>query len=124
MPSSSPSERHILRCYHENSSQNFFINNFFVCPMGAIGGCILCFCSLTRRNKHLWSWRRSSIVLSFRATGTVLTENRTQDTFSGILTLFSLSGLKEYTCQVWCKSVYPFSSYKRTYERTYKHRHI
>jgi hypothetical protein len=34
-----------------------------------------------RRTKQLWSWRRSSIVLSFRATETTLTGTRTQDTF-------------------------------------------
>jgi hypothetical protein len=34
------------------------------------------------------------------------------------LSMFS-SCLKEWACQVWCKSVYPVSSYKRTYIQTY-----
>jgi hypothetical protein len=46
--------------------------------------------------KQLCSWRRSSIVLSFRATETALTENRTEVTFCGVVTfLCSVPSLKE-----------------------------
>jgi hypothetical protein len=42
------------------------------------------------------------------------TLNGTWDNFFGVLTILeSLLGLKA-VCQVWCKLVYPFSSYKRT----------
>jgi hypothetical protein len=33
--------------------------------------------------------------------------------------LTSLPGLKEKACQVWCKFMYPFLSYKRTYTHTH-----
>lgn len=41
----------------------------------------LCFFPLFFFNKQLWSWRRSSLVISFRATGTNLIETRTEDNF-------------------------------------------
>jgi hypothetical protein len=42
-------------------------------------------CNQLAETKQLWSWRRSSIVLSLRTTETNLTATRTQDTF-GVLT--------------------------------------
>jgi hypothetical protein len=40
----------------------------------------------------------------------------------GVLTLLcSLPSLKKQACQVWGKSVYPFSSYKRTYIQRHLH---
>jgi hypothetical protein len=41
----------------------------------------MAFVSVLSSSKQLLSWRRSSIVVSFRATGPALTGNRTQDTF-------------------------------------------
>jgi hypothetical protein len=64
---------------------------------------------------------------SYRAEfpSSAFTGTRTQDTFCGVVTfLKSLTGLKEYACQVWCKVACPFSSYKRTYMYTISILHI
>jgi len=45
------------------------------------------------RNKEVWSWRRPSIVLSFRATGIIFTGSQTQDSFGGY-DLPAISSLK------------------------------
>jgi hypothetical protein len=47
-------------------------------------GCGLCFCNLLFETNNTLSWCSSSIVLSFRATETTFTGNRTQDRLSGL----------------------------------------
>lgn len=61
--------------------------------------------------------RRSSIVLSFRATETTLTKTRTQDTFR-VLTFLKSTDFRAHAYQVWVELVHPLSSFKRTHTNT------
>jgi hypothetical protein len=45
---------------------------------------VLAFVSVISSSKQIWSWRRSSVVHSIRATKTIFTGNRTQDNFFGL----------------------------------------
>jgi hypothetical protein len=49
------------------------------CDMPSLGSSL--YSESPLRNKQLWSWRRSSAMLSFRATRTTFTGNRTLDNF-------------------------------------------
>jgi hypothetical protein len=45
---------------------------------------VVAFVPVITLQKQLWSWCRSSVTLSFRATGTIFIGNRTQDSLSGL----------------------------------------
>jgi hypothetical protein len=57
------------------------------------------FLQSTRRYKQFWSRRRSSVVLSFRATGKIFAGNRTQDSFLGSWSFFLYFSL--WNKQLW-----------------------
>jgi hypothetical protein len=52
--------------------------------IGQFFGTVAFISVISFRNKQLWSWHCSSIVLSFWATETIFTKNQTQDSFSGL----------------------------------------
>jgi hypothetical protein len=56
-----PFSAYLLSEVHKTSSPGLESRTVF-------RGCDLCFCNLLFETKKLWSWRHSSIVLSFRAT--------------------------------------------------------
>jgi hypothetical protein len=71
--------------------------------------CGLCFCNLLFETN---SFGLGAVLLSCLVSE--LQERPSPgielSTLSGVLTLLcSLAGLKEYACQIWCKSIYPFS---------------
>jgi hypothetical protein len=70
---------------------------------------------ISRRNKQLWPWRRSSIVLSFRATEFTLTGTRTQKNFLSFDHSKVSFWYQEIRIPSWGKLLDAFSSYKQTY---------
>jgi hypothetical protein len=60
-------------------------------------------CSVISLNEQLWSWRRSSLLLNFRAKETTHTGTRTEDKFGVMTFLKFLPGFKVQACQFWCK---------------------
>lgn len=78
------------------------------------------------RKNPFRSLLHSSIVLSVRATENALAWNRTQDIFFDEFwtSYYLLLASRNTHAQVWCKSIYPFSSYKRTNSETHNFRFV
>jgi hypothetical protein len=87
-------------------------------PRTPFWGCGLCSCNLLfeKNNFGLSAVLLSCLVSELQDPPSPGLEIRSL--FPEFWIFYSLPGLKEYVCQVWCKSNYPFSSYKRTYTHT------
>jgi hypothetical protein len=65
------------------------------------------------RNKEVWSWRRPSIVLSFRATETIITTTQTQDSFG--VAAFAPAIFLQKKKTIWVLALFFFRVYILSY---------